>query len=563
MALDKFHIISFFILYAICRRAPPRAPQNRYKSYDDKDDGEPRTQELRFKPVRPPGVQLENVRTRQGATTMTKAIDFFKLFFTFEVISRICDYTNAYADAHIGDRETYSLSDGTWNKVNPDDMWSLIGLLIYMGLVRLPDIESYWSTATLYHGTWARAFMSRDRYKSIMSFLHVVDAQTEEPEDALKKVRYLVDHMKTSCKRLFQPFEHVAIDERMVKSKARFPMRQYIRDKPTKWGFKLWVIADSSTGYTYDFNIYIGRRAQASEHGLSYDVVLTLVEDLMNQGYKLYMDNFYTSMKLLTDLKKNRVWACGTTNTNRRGFPAEFRTTFRQWSKASSRGNMRWLRSDGNVAVQWKDNKTITMLSSFHSASDYGYCRRRVKEGGQFHRKIVKQPKVVQDYNAHMGGVDRSDQLLSNYDILRKTTKYWKTLFFHFIDIAIINSYILFQEWRKRHPDIEALQRSKRYDPRSFREELSRQLGGIQDSDKVPLFRPPAPVAEIPVNVSYHLPEDTHDRRDCKVCARTLKKNAYKSFVKCTTCNVHLCLNKNRNCYKIFHTADIYKDLVK
>ena len=56
----------------------------------------------------------------------------------------------------------------------------------------------------------------------------------------------------------FQCKMNVAIDERMVPSKARSGMRQYIKDKPVKFGFKLWVIAESDTGYTLDFNIYTG-----------------------------------------------------------------------------------------------------------------------------------------------------------------------------------------------------------------------------------------------------------------------------------------------------------------
>ena len=56
----------------------------------------------------------------------------------------------------------------------------------------------------------------------------------------------------------YQPDRNVSIDERMVKSKARSGIRQYIKDKPTKWGFKLWVLADSQSGYTVDFNVYTG-----------------------------------------------------------------------------------------------------------------------------------------------------------------------------------------------------------------------------------------------------------------------------------------------------------------
>ncbi|XP_063958469.1 piggyBac transposable element-derived protein 4-like [Lytechinus pictus] len=539
-----------------------------YKSYDDRDGNGPAKRELKFRSNRPSGAQLENVRTRQGAATMTTAQDYFKLFFTIEVIQQICDYTNKYANAHIANNSTYASSDGTWNPVTVDEMWSLIGLLIYMGLARFPDIESYWSTATLYHGSWSRSFMSRDRYKAIMSFLHVVDPDTEDPNDVLRKVRFLLDHMKQTCQALYQPHEHIAIDERMVRSKGRFSIRQYIRDKPTKWGFKLWVVADSKTGYTFDFDVYIGRREQASENGLSYDVVFSLCENLLHQGYKLYIDNFYTSMKLLTDLKRNQVWACGTANSNRRGFPVEFKTTIKDWSRNASRGNMRWVRSDGNLVQQWKDNKAISMISSFHDANDFEYCRRRVKERGQFHRKLVRQPMAVRDYNSYMGGVDRSDQLLSNYDILRKTVKYWKTLFFHFVDIAIINSFILFQDWRGKHANVEALHRPSRYDPRNFREELCRQLGGINDDDPVPLYRPVAPqAAAVPVPANdpefFHLPEDSVDRLDCKVCAKTMKKNAYKSYVRCLRCDVHLCMNKKRNCYYTFHTDPSFKDSVK
>ena len=45
----------------------------------------------------------------------------------------------------------------------------------------------------------------------------------------------------------FQPDQHVSIDERMVRNKGRYAFRQYMKDKPTKWGMKLWVVADAVT----------------------------------------------------------------------------------------------------------------------------------------------------------------------------------------------------------------------------------------------------------------------------------------------------------------------------
>ena len=82
------------------------------------------------------------------------------------------------------------------------------------------------------------------------------------------------------------PQKYVAIDERMVKSRHRSRFRQFIKEKPTKWGIKLWVLADSSNGYTVDFNIYIGRAAGQSigEHGLGYDVVMLLMAPYLGKG---------------------------------------------------------------------------------------------------------------------------------------------------------------------------------------------------------------------------------------------------------------------------------------
>lgn len=75
-------------------------------------------------------------------------------------------------------------------------------------------------------------------------------------EIRLRKLLPLVEHMKDRCLELYQPVHELSIDEWMVKSKAQSHMIQYMKNKPTKWGFKLWVIADPS-GFTCDFNTSI------------------------------------------------------------------------------------------------------------------------------------------------------------------------------------------------------------------------------------------------------------------------------------------------------------------
>ena len=45
-----------------------------------------------------------------------------------------------------------------------------------------------------------------------------------------------------------------------------------------------------------------------------------------------------------------------------------------------------------------------------------------------------------------MGGVDVSDQLISYHRIMRRTKKYWKTLFFHLLEISVTNAAVL-KKW--------------------------------------------------------------------------------------------------------------------
>ena len=44
----------------------------------------------------------------------------------------------------------------------------------------------------------------------------------------------------------------------------------------------------------------------------------------------------------------------------------------------------------------------------------------------------------------YMGGVDKGDQLLSYHSVLCKTVRYWKTLFYHMIDITAVNAFVLY-----------------------------------------------------------------------------------------------------------------------
>ena len=247
--------------------------QAEYSSYDDPDT---ETNDLSaFSPNRPSGNNLNNIHVTRN--NLSKPIDFFELFFTDEITNSIVEHTNAYAYIQITKKVSYSTPQGSWKETNPAEIKNLLALMLYQGIVKASTTCRYWSTKSLYHGLWARNFMSRSRFQTLLSMLHVVDPLQEDPTQKLRKVDSFIDHFRNKSKELFQPFKNIAIDERLVKSKHRFGIRQYIQNKPAKFGLKLWVLADSKTGYSYDFYVYTSKTNEVFVHGLGYHVVIKLM----------------------------------------------------------------------------------------------------------------------------------------------------------------------------------------------------------------------------------------------------------------------------------------------
>uniref|UniRef100_A0A3B3Z7Y4 PiggyBac transposable element-derived protein domain-containing protein n=1 Tax=Periophthalmus magnuspinnatus TaxID=409849 RepID=A0A3B3Z7Y4_9GOBI len=479
--------------------------------------------ELKFRPSRCVGPQL-------SVTSQYSPLELFQLFFSFDVIASLVRNTNAY-----GKRDNANFA-----AVTPKDMFSYIALVLYMGMVPLKTLLDYWKSTRLYTLPFPSNTMNRQRFNDISRCLHMnhpdVEAANElkkgtEDYDKLCKVRPLYEQILQACQSYYHPKQHISIDERMVASKARIGFKQYVKNKPTKWGFKLFVLADSC-GYTVNFFIYDGKVGEPSGNGQSYDVVMRLLKSTnLGTGYKLYVDNYYTSPTLFRHLLKSKITACGTIRSTLRDYP---KATRNKMPPKAPRGTIRWLRQNDLLFVKWFDAREVTICSTMHKASAKEFVKRKVKtDEGRWGERQVRVPDCIKDYNQHMGGVDLSDALINSYNVVHKTKKWYKTLFYHFIDIAAVNALIL-------HRQLSTMQHRTPLTQKAFREALILELADIGSMPKRKLIAT-YQLKDVPSRM-----RGTTGRRTCVMCGS-------KTQVYCSVCLKTMCFNSSRNCYREFH----------
>ena len=297
--------------------------------------------------------------------------------------------------------------------------------------------------------------------------------------------------------------------------------------------------ADSSNGHTCDFEIYTEKKSRDSSwHGLGYDVVTRLIDKYFDQGYHVYFDNFYTSHQLVRDLFLHGTPSMGTVRIYRVGFPKCLKDV-KAWAKTQARGGVRWVRESEVLTLRWVDNKPVSVLTTIDSANDSVLAKRRAMVDQKFAKIDVPQPKAIHRYNQYTNAVDRSYQLLACHNIRRKCYRWWKVLFYHLVDMAIVNSFILFQKYRAEHEDIVELQHKNTYSMVDYREAIVRQICKLPDYDVPPVYSSTKRSVNTHNFRTDHLPGTEYTiRRNCFVCYKEgRREKRVTTYCKAPQCN--------------------------
>lgn len=214
-----------------------------------------------------------------------------------------------------------------WTPTDKNEISAFLGIIIMMSIHILPTIDHYWSTDPFYKVTEIAEIMLCKRFKKLLEALHLND-NTKMPErnslhfDKLYKIRPLLDLINKGCQDAAKPTSSQSIDESMIKFKGRSSMKQYLPMKPIKSGYKIWVRADSITGYVFQFYMYTGK-TDKTETGLGAKVVKTLCQPLIDSNFSCHLafDNFFSSYELLRDLRNHKIYSTATVRSDRLDLP--------------------------------------------------------------------------------------------------------------------------------------------------------------------------------------------------------------------------------------------------
>uniref|UniRef100_A0A674BS31 PiggyBac transposable element-derived protein domain-containing protein n=1 Tax=Salmo trutta TaxID=8032 RepID=A0A674BS31_SALTR len=460
----------------------------------------------------------------------------FKLFLTEELVGNIVKETNRYALELLEKREPGVRGKlAKWVTTTISEMYTFLVTVLLMGIVKKNSLREYSSTDPMFATPFFATLFSKDCFLVLLQCLHFINNATAILSDPLYKIRNVLTSLTSAFGRVFVPYKDLCIDVSLMLWKGRLVFPQYIPSKRHRFGVKFFVMLDMKTGFVQDIIVYTGSTTDIKHYeglGVPGSVVMTMLAPHLGKRHTLYVDNWYSSPILFQHLLSNSTGACGTVRSNRKGMPAF-------GCRKMQRGK-----------VEFQEND-VYVLSTVHTATMLATGKVDHLTG---ERKI--KPDCVLDYNLKMGAVDKADMINSFAECTRKTTKWYKKIFFHLIDTAVLKGSIVHRQLTGEMITEQGI---------FYRENLMREL---LEEHYTP--RPPStggrPAADNPLCLTArHFPckvpqtaaQGSHTRRHCKVCLSGTRRSKQKKMTKymCLACDTPLCISP---CFEEYHMLKHY-----
>lgn len=202
----------------------------------------------------------------------------------------------------------------TFPPISEREIRQWLGLNMYMSVLHMPSTHLHWNLSL--RNEAIASVMTRDRFREINSVIHLCNTDLQQMDrnapdfDRIFKVREFLDNLSAHFADFAEIEAVLSVDEMIVPYKGQLGLKVYMKNKPNKWGLKVWALAGQS-GYVYRFNVFGDNRLVMTDQeaqeleagiGMSGQTVLNLTEDLP-EGSELFFDNYFSSPALLLKLR--------------------------------------------------------------------------------------------------------------------------------------------------------------------------------------------------------------------------------------------------------------------
>ncbi|KAK2578806.1 hypothetical protein KPH14_012835 [Odynerus spinipes] len=336
-------------------------------------------------------------------------LDLFFVVFDENFWDILVTQTNLYAKQIMNDERRRKLDDG-WFPVTHNEILAYFALCILMTQVKKPNIQMYWSIREVVETPIFGKVMPLKRFTQISRCLHFSNNVTHCNNDRLAKIRPVINYWNEKFNKIYTLNENISIDESLMRYKGRLIYKQFNPSKRARFGLKIYKLCEAKTGFCSKFKIYTGEDKTDITDSASENVVMELAESVVNKGYTLCVDNWYSSPALFLRLLKQKTNVIGTVRKNRKYMPQDLPIDKLKLGEHVQKT------CNGLLALRWKDKRDVYMLTTKHASVELTEVRNN-----QGRTKL--KPTCVIDYNKGMGGIDLNDQMLACFPIMRKYLK--------------------------------------------------------------------------------------------------------------------------------------------
>lgn len=370
--------------------------------------------------------------TKNDGMNVETPVEAFRVLFDDVILDKIIIHTNEEIERVM----SLLISEGhqyqsIHKKIDKEELCAFLGLCFYSAYFR----ENKFSVKDMWDDVFGRgiyrATLSEKRFEFLnrmLRFDHKNTRSERQATDKLAPIREIWDIFIQNCTNNYEPSNNCTIGEQLVSFRGRCLFSIYMKNKPERYGMKIFMLNDSETFYMLAAIPYVGKVEPTANDSVPAYFVKALVDQASLSGTwrTITMDNWFTSISLFETLERDyQLRAVGTIRKNKREIPSTLKAK-------SAVGSARFVFLDNLTLVSYtpRKNKKVLLLSSAHHTAAIN--------------NETRKPEIIMSYNSYKGATDTFDQKCRHFSTARRTQRWPLRFFYNMLDQSAVNAQVLY-----------------------------------------------------------------------------------------------------------------------